>query len=124
MHSNPSQLQFYYETVAEKVSPDVALVVVWEGAVKHAKIKSSLSDVMDEESYLVTTFPLHYTHFIHNNPRCACAARVVRLCVSVTTFSATVRNKAVKKRYQRVQRYTDFIIMAIFVKILRSKVMQ
>ena len=45
------------------------------------------------------------------------------VCVSVTTFFATVRNKAAKKRYQRVQRYTGFILkMVIFVKIL-SKVM-
>ena len=52
------------------------------------------------------------------NPRCACAAKVrsvspsvrpsVRpsVCLSVTTFSATTRNKAAKKRYQRVQYHT------------------
>ena len=44
--------------------------------------------------------------------------------LSVTTFSATVRNKAAKKRYQRVRRYTGLILnVANFVKILRSKVM-
>ena len=64
------------------------------------------------------------------NPLRTCTARVTSLCLSVclsvcvTTFSATVCNKAAKKQYQRVQRYTGFILkMAIFVKILRSKVM-
>ena len=68
------------------------------------------------------------------NPRRACAASVtvLGLCLSVclsvvlsvTTFSATTRNKAAKKRYQRVQCYTGLIFkMAIFVKVLRSKVM-
>ena len=66
------------------------------------------------------------------NPRRACAARVTVLglsfrlsvCLSVTTFSATTRNKAAKKRYQRVQYHTGLIFkMAIFVKVLRSKVM-
>ena len=43
---------------------------------------------------------------------------------SVTTLSATTRNKAAKKRYQRVQYHTGLILkMAIFVKVLRSKVM-
>ena len=61
------------------------------------------------------------------NPRRACArGLLVRecVCLSVTTFSATTRNKPAKKRNQQVQRYTGFIFkMAIFVKILRSKVM-
>ena len=66
------------------------------------------------------------------NPRRACAARVtvlglsVRLSVrlSVTKFCATTRNKQVKKRHQRVQRYTGFIFqMAIFVKVPCSEVM-
>ena len=66
------------------------------------------------------------------NPRRACAARVTVLglsfCpsvrLSVTTFSATTRNKAAKKRYQRVQCHTGLILKrAIFVKVLRSKVM-
>ena len=66
------------------------------------------------------------------NPRRACAARVIvvvlcvrpSVCLSVTTFSATLRNKVAKKRYQWVQRYTGLILnVAIFVKILRSKVM-
>ena len=53
------------------------------------------------------------------NPWRACAARV-----TVTTFSATTRNKAAKKRYQRVQCHTGLILKrAIFVKVLRSKVM-
>ena len=38
------------------------------------------------------------------------------VCLSVTTFSATTRNKPAKKQHQRVQRYTGFISkMAIFV---------
>ena len=38
--------------------------------------------------------------------------------LSVTTFSATTRNKAAKKRYQRVQCHTAMIFkMAIFVKV-------
>ena len=42
------------------------------------------------------------------------------LCPSVTTFSATTRNKQVKKRNQRVQRYTGFIFKkVIFVKVQR-----
>ena len=46
------------------------------------------------------------------------------VCLSVTTFSATTRNKTAKKRNQRVQCHTGFIFkMAIFVKVLRSKVM-
>ena len=41
---------------------------------------------------------------------------------SVTTFSATTRNKAAKKRCQRVQCHTGLILKrAIFVKVLRSK---
>ena len=43
------------------------------------------------------------------NPRRACVARVTVLGLSVTTFSATTRNKAAKKRYQRVQCHTGFI---------------
>ena len=47
---------------------------------------------------------------------------VVRL--SVTTFSATPHNKLGEKRYQQVQRNTGFILkIAIFVAVLRSKVM-
>ena len=66
------------------------------------------------------------------NPRRACAARVTVLglsfrlsvCLSVTTFSATTRNKAAKKQYQRVQYHTGLILkMAILVKVLGSKVM-
>ena len=53
---------------------------------------------------------------------CKSVCPSVRL--SVTTFSATTRNKAAKKRYQRVQCHTGLILkMAIFVKVLRSKVM-
>ena len=62
------------------------------------------------------------------NPRCACAARVAVLGLSVhlsvTTFSATMRNEVAKKRYKWVQRYTGFIFkMVIFVKVPRSEVM-
>ena len=32
------------------------------------------------------------------------------LCVSVTTFSAATRNETAKKRYQRVQCHTGFIL--------------
>ena len=61
------------------------------------------------------------------NPRRACAARVT-VCPSVrlsgTPYSATTRNKAAKKRYQRVQYHTVLIFkIAIFVKVLRSRVM-
>ena len=47
------------------------------------------------------------------------------VCLSLlTTFSATTRNKPAKKRQQQVQRYTGFILkMAMFVKLLRSRVM-
>ena len=48
----------------------------------------------------------------------------VCVCVSVTTFSAATHNETAKKRYQRVQCHTGFILkMAILVKMLRSKVM-
>ena len=66
------------------------------------------------------------------NPRRACAARVTVLglcvclsvCLSVGTYSRTTRNKAAKKRYQWVQCHTNLIFkMAIFVNLLRSKVM-
>ena len=70
------------------------------------------------------------------NPRCACAARVtvfglyvcvsvcLCVCLSVTTFSAATRNETAKKRYQRIQCHTGFILkMAILIKMLRSKVM-
>ena len=44
--------------------------------------------------------------------------------LSGTPYSGTTRNKAAKKRYQRVQCHTGLIFkMAIFVKVLRSKVM-
>ena len=48
----------------------------------------------------------------------------VCLHLSVTTFSATTRNKAANNWYQLVRHYTGLILnVAIFVKILRSKVM-
>ena len=51
------------------------------------------------------------------NPRRASAARVTVLglsfrlsvCLSVTTFSATTRNKVAKKQYQQVQYHTGLI---------------
>ena len=66
------------------------------------------------------------------NPRRACSARVTVLGLSVlpsvrlsgTPYSGTTRNKAAKKRCQRVQCHTGLIFkIAIFVKVLRSKVM-
>ena len=46
------------------------------------------------------------------------------VCVSVTMFSATRHNETTKKLCQQVQRYIGLILeLAIFVKILRSKVM-
>ena len=66
------------------------------------------------------------------NPRRACAARVTVLGLSFlpsvrlsgTPYSATTRNKAAKKRYQQVQYHTVLIFkIAIFVKVLRSRVM-
>ena len=57
-------------------------------------------------------------------PSRACTARAWSVCLSVTKFSATTHNKPAKKRHQRVQRYTGFMFkMAIFVKLLCSKVM-
>lgn len=52
-HSLPIQLQHYYDVIAEKVGAEVAEIVVWEGAAKNNKIKSSLEDLVYEESYLV-----------------------------------------------------------------------
>jgi hypothetical protein len=46
------KLQHYYEAIAERVSAEAAHVVVWEGAAKNRKIRSSLSVLVDEESYL------------------------------------------------------------------------
>ena len=44
--------------------------------------------------------------------------------LSGTPYSATTRNKAAKKRYERVQYHTVLIFkIAIFVKVLRSRVM-
>ena len=69
------------------------------------------------------------TSVLFINPRRACArVTVVGLCVfvclSVTTFSPTSRNKTAKKRYVRLHRYTSLILkLAIFVKVLLSKVM-
>ena len=48
------------------------------------------------------------------NPRRACAARVPSVCLSVTTSSATTRNETTKQRYQRVHRYTGFILKRRF----------
>ena len=43
--------------------------------------------------------------------------------LSGTTYSATTRNKAAKKRYQRVQCHTGLILkIAIFIKVLRSTI--
>jgi hypothetical protein len=44
--------------------------------------------------------------------------------LSSATYSVTMRNKAAKKRYQRVQCHTGLIFkMVIFVKVMCSKVM-
>ena len=42
------------------------------------------------------------------NPWPACIS--LSVCLPVTTFSATTRNKPAKKQHQRVHRYTGFII--------------
>ena len=48
----------------------------------------------------------------------------VCVCLSVTTFPPTSRNKTAKKRYVRLHHYTSLILKrAIFVKVLCSKVM-
>ena len=48
------QLQHYYEVIAEKMSaPDVAYVMVWEGAVKNKRIERDLGEIVDDDSYLV-----------------------------------------------------------------------
>ena len=58
------------------------------------------------------------------NPRHACAARVTGKSVRPSVCYRHLRNKAAKKRFQRVQCHTGLIFkMAIFVKVLRSKVM-
>ena len=50
-----AQLQHYYDVIAEKVSAEVAYVVVWEGAAGNKRIESGLGDIVDEDSYLVDT---------------------------------------------------------------------
>ena len=64
------------------------------------------------------------------NPRRACAARVtvlglsVCVCVCVYDYSRSVGNETAYERYQRVQCHAGLIFkMAIFVQVLRSKVM-
>ena len=63
------------------------------------------------------------------NPRRACAARVtvlmcVSVCLSVTTFSATARNNAPNKIYQRLQRDMSKVLkMAFSLTTLRSEVL-
>ena len=66
------------------------------------------------------------------NPQRACAARVtvlglcvsVSVCLSVTTFSATARNNATNKIYQRLQRDVSKVLkMAFSLTMLRSEVM-
>ena len=47
------QLQHYYEVLAEKLSADIAQTVVWEGAAKNATIKIGLSDVVNDNRYMV-----------------------------------------------------------------------
>jgi hypothetical protein len=44
------KLQHYYEAIVEKVPPEVAHIVVWEGAAKNRKIMSTMNDIVDEES--------------------------------------------------------------------------
>ena len=56
---------------------------------------------------------------------CVCVSVCLSVCLSVTTFSSTSRNKTAKKRYVWLHRYTSLILkLAIFVKVLRSKVMK
>ena len=43
-------MQHYYEAIVEKVPPEVAHIVVWEGAAKNRKIMSTMNDIVDEES--------------------------------------------------------------------------
>ena len=46
------------------------------------------------------------------------------VCLSVTTFSATMLNETTKEQYQKVQHYTGLMLnLAIFVKAMRSTVM-
>ena len=65
------------------------------------------------------------------NPQRACAARVtvlglcvcVSVCLSVTMFSATTRNNAPNKIYQRLQRDMSKVLKMVFsLKMLRSGV--
>ena len=67
---------------------------------------------------------MYYIHVI--NPRRACTARVTVLsvCLSVTTFSATARNNAPNKIYQRLQRDMSKVLKVPFsLKMLGSEVM-
>ena len=67
-------------------------------------------------------------HFVIFNPRCTCAARVTVLgrrvclsvCVSVTTFSATVHYNAHNKT---TIRFSGDLNLAISLQILRSGIM-
>ena len=137
------QLYAYYYT-------DTSVVLGTRSAVYSANVEMAVGlSVMFDEVYIceAENFPERNDSGINIinvtikaitrkmfNPRRACAARVtvVVLCVrlfvrpslSVTTFSATVRNKAANKRYQRVRRNTGLISkIQNFAKILCSKVM-
>ena len=58
------------------------------------------------------------------NPRRACAARVIVVCLSVCYhYSGTTGYEAAKERYQRPERYVGIVFKkAIFLKLLRSRV--
>ena len=50
-----TKLQHYYEVVEERVSAEVARVVVWEGAARNSTIESSLSSILDEDSDFIVS---------------------------------------------------------------------
>ena len=56
-----TELQHYYEVLAEKLSADIAHTVVWEGAAKNQDVKRVL-DFLDAFGHMVcmNTCPLRY----------------------------------------------------------------
>ena len=73
-------------------------------------------------AYIYQHVLLVYVLCFFINPQRACAARITVLglcvCLSVTTFSATMCNKAAKKRYKGLQCYTSTILCKYSVQKL------
>ena len=86
------------------------------------------ADKHDIILYYVSSISIYLLTFI--NPRHMCSkgystwSVILSVRLSVTTFSATTRNKAAKRQYQRVQCHTGLILnKAVCVLVLHSKVM-